>query len=68
MQSMCVAKRHACSLHVVKLVRPARSRNLQVKCACTACQQAYVSEEEEEEDFYKLWPANKTDALCQSWQ
>ena len=25
-------------------------------------------EEEEEEEFYKLRPANKTDHLCQSWQ
>ena len=25
-------------------------------------------EEEEEEGFYKLRPANKTDHLCQSWQ
>ena len=24
--------------------------------------------EEEEEEFYKLRPANKTDHLCQSWQ
>ena len=23
---------------------------------------------EEEEEFYKLRPANKTDHLCQSWQ
>ena len=26
------------------------------------------AEEEEEEEFYKLRPANKTDHLCQSWQ
>ena len=26
------------------------------------------SGEEEEEEFYKLRPANKTDHLCQSWQ
>ena len=28
----------------------------------------YYSIEEEEEEFYKLRPANKTDHLCQSWQ
>ena len=27
-----------------------------------------LTEEEEEEEFYKLRPANKTDHLCQSWQ
>ena len=28
----------------------------------------HTEEEEEEEGFYKLRPANKTDHLCQSWQ
>ena len=27
-----------------------------------------IHPEEEEEEFYKLRPANKTDHLCQSWQ
>ena len=27
-----------------------------------------IAEEEEEEEFYKLLPANKADHLCQSWQ
>ena len=31
-------------------------------------QRLFVEEEEEEEGFYKLRPANKTDHLCQSWQ
>ena len=27
-----------------------------------------LTEEEEEEEFYKLLPANKADHFCQSWQ
>ena len=28
----------------------------------------HLLEEEEEEEFYKLLPANKADHLCQLWQ
>ena len=27
-----------------------------------------LAEEGEKKEFYKLWPANKTDCLCQLWQ
>ena len=36
---------------------------------CTSTQHNQASlEEEEEEEFYKLLPANKADHLCQLWQ
>ena len=38
-------------------------------CSWSQKQASLLTKEEEEEDkFGKLWPAKKTDHLCQSWQ